>query len=54
MLADGAEIRGTHIDVWGGGRISGVDLAKETIYDIATKEVAAKTSPVYVFKVQQG
>ncbi len=54
MLADGAEIRGTSIDTWGGGRVMGVDLAKETIYDFAVKEVAAKTAAVYVFKVKQG
>lgn len=54
MLADGAEIDGTHIDTWGGGRIYGVDLAKETIYDFAVKQVAAKTKNIYVFKVRQG
>jgi len=54
MLGDGAEIRGTSIDLMGGGRLMGVDLAKETVYDFAVKEVAANTANVYVFKVRQG
>ncbi len=53
MLGDGAAIAGTSIDLLGGGRIFGNDLAKEVIYEFAVSSVQAKTDDVYVFKVQR-
>ena len=52
MIGDGAEIAATHIETMGGARIEGTDLAKEVVYDIVPKQVAAATGVVYVFKVQ--
>ena len=52
LIGEGASVANSHINVAGGERITGDNLAKEVIYDITPETVVANSGNIYVFKVQ--
>ena len=52
LIGEGASVANSHINVAGGERITGDNLAKEVIYDITPETVVATSGNIYVFKVQ--